>query len=216
MPNLNVAFVDEARSTWLAALHQLALVDGDFDPEEQRQLAEQLNNDCPVQDFDWNHWQAPDPEDIRRLFSLDPNKAEQFLRSAVVVALADGHLSQVELDLLQIWAEALGLNSELISSLVPCSSGVTQPWKPLDPLKNWLDDLDPCDERISSFIVHLIPSQCPFERDIILFGRKLVHIPPMCKINPLYEELVALRFRCLGHLSVDEQLRISCLDSAQA
>ena len=216
MPILNVAFEAEARSTWLAALHQLALVDGDFDPEEQRQLAEQLNNDCPVQDFDWNHWQAPDPEDIRRLFSLDPNKAEQFLRSAVVVALADGHLSQVELDLLQIWAEALGLNSELISSLVPCSSGVTQPWKPLDPLKNWLDDLDPCDERISSFIVHLIPSQCPFERDIILFGRKLVHIPPMCKINPLYEQLVALRFRCLGHLSVDEQLRISCLDSAQA
>ena len=216
MPILNVAFEDEARSTWLAALHQLALVDGDFDPEEQRQLAEQLNNDCPVQDFDWNLWQAPDPEDIRRLFSLDPNKAEQFLRSAVVVALADGHLSQVELDLLQIWAEALGLNSELISSLVHCSSGVTQPWKPLDPLKNWLDDLDPCDERISSFIVHLIPSQCPFERDIILFGRKLVHIPPMCKINPLYEQLVALRFRCLGHLSVDEQLRISCLDSAQA
>ena len=187
-----------------------------FEHLNQRQLAEQLNNDCPVQDFDWNHWQAPDPEDIRRLFSLDPNKAEQFLRSAVVVALADGHLSQVELDLLQIWAEALGLNSELISSLVPCSSGVTQPWKPLDPLKNWLDDLDPCDERISSFIVHLIPSQCPFERDIILFGRKLVHIPPMCKINPLYEQLVALRFRCLGHLSVDEQLRISCLDSAQA
>ncbi len=216
MPILNVAFEDEARSTWLAALHQLALVDGDFDPEEQRHLAEQLNNDCPVQDFEGNHWQAPDPEDIRRLFSLDPNKAEQFLRSAVVVALADGHLSQVELDLLQIWAEALALNSELISSLVPCSSGVTQPWKPLDPLKNWLDDLDPCDERISSFIVHLIPSQCPFERDIILFGRKLVHIPPMCKIKTLYEQLVALRFRCLGHLSVDEQLRISCLDSAQA
>ena len=67
----------------------------------------------------------------------------------------------------------------------------------------------------SSFIVHLIPSQCPFERDIILFGRKLVHSPPMCTINPLYEQLVALRFRCLGHLSVDEQLRISCRDSAQ-
>ena len=106
-------------------------------------------------------------------------------------------------------------NSELISSLVPCSTRVTQPWKPLDPLKHWLDGLDPGDERIASFIVHLIPAQCPFERDIILFGRKLVHIPPMCKINPLYEQLVALRFRCLGHLAVDEQLRISCRDSAQ-
>ncbi|MDB4617010.1 TerB family tellurite resistance protein, partial [Synechococcus sp. AH-551-E11] len=178
-------------------------------------LAEQLNEDCPLQGFDWNHCRAPDCPDINRLFSSDPNRAEQFLRSAVVVALADGHLSQSELDLLQTWASALGLNSELINSLVPCSSRVIQPWKPLDPLKQWLDDLDPCDERISSFIVHLIPSQCPFERDIILFGRKLVHVPAMCKINPLYEQLVALRFRCLVHLSMDEQLRISCRESAQ-
>ena len=59
MPLLNVASVDEARSTWLAALHQLALVDGDFDPEEQRLLAEQLNEDCPLQGFDWKHWRAP-------------------------------------------------------------------------------------------------------------------------------------------------------------
>ena len=126
MPLLNVASVDEARSTWLAALHQLALVDGDFDPEEQRLLAEQLNEDCPLQGFDWNHCRAPDCSDINRLFSSDPNRAEQFLRSAVVVALADGHLGQSELDLLQTWASGLGLNSELIKSLVPCSSRETQ------------------------------------------------------------------------------------------
>ena len=164
MPLLNVASVDEARSTWLEAL---------------RKLAKQLNPDCPVPTLDWNYGLVP------------------------------------QLDFLQIWASALGLNSELINSLVPCSSGETQPWKPLDPLKQWLDDLDPRDERISSFIVQLIPSQCPFERDIILFGRKLVHVPAMCKINPLYEQLVALRFRCLGHIPMDEQLRISCRESAQ-
>jgi tellurite resistance protein len=146
MPILNVAFEAEARSTWLAALHQLALVDGDFDPEEQRQLAEQLNDDCPLQDFDWKHWRAPDLDEISRLFSSDPNSGEQFLRSAVVVALADGHLSQSELDLLQTWAEALGLKSELISSLVPCSTRVAQPWKPLDPLEDCLlhRSLDSC------------------------------------------------------------------------
>ena len=164
MPILNIAFADEAWSTWLEAL---------------RKLAKQLNPDCSVPTLDWNHGRVP------------------------------------QLDFLQIWAEKLGLNSKLISSLVPCSTRVAQPWKPLDPLKHWLDGLDPGDERIASFIVHLIPAQCPFERDIILFGRKLVHIPPMCKINPLYEQLVALRFRCLDHLAVDEQLRISCRDSAQ-
>jgi hypothetical protein len=36
---------------------------------------------------------------------------------------------------------------------------------------------------------------------VTLFGRKVVHIPPMCKINPLYEQLVALRFRCLCRLA---------------
>ena len=164
MPLLNVAFVDEAKSTWLEAL---------------RNLAKQLNPDCPVPTLDWNHGLV------------------------------------LQLDFLQTWAEALGLNSELIKSLVPCSSRETQLWKPLDPLKQWLDDLDPRDERISSFIVQLIPSQCPFERDIILFGRTLVHVPAMCKINPLYQQLVALCFRCLGHLSMDEQLRISCRESAQ-
>ena len=95
MPILNVAFEAEARSTWLAALHQLALVDGDFDPEEQRQLAEQLNDDCPLQDFDWKHWRAPDLDEISRLFSSDPNSGEQFLRSAVVVR-SEEHTSELQ------------------------------------------------------------------------------------------------------------------------
>ena len=30
------------------------------------------------------------------------------------------------------------------------------------------------DEMIFSFVVQLFPSQCPFERDFILFGRMLV------------------------------------------
>ena len=49
----------------------------------------------------------------------------------------------------------------------------------------------------------MIPSQCPFERDVTLFGKKVVHIPPMCKLNPLYEQLVGLRFRALSHLADD-------------
>ncbi len=47
----------------------------------------------------------------------------------------------------------------------------------------------------------MIPAQCPFERDVVLFGRKIVHIPPMCKLNPLYEQLVNLRFRALTYLA---------------
>ena len=57
MPLFNVAFVDEARSTCLAALYQ---------------LADQLNDVCPLQDFDWDHCPDRDLADIKRLFASAP------------------------------------------------------------------------------------------------------------------------------------------------
>jgi hypothetical protein len=71
------------------------------------------------------------------------------------------------------------------------------------PLRQWLNKLDIRHQSIAQIICRLIPVQCPFERDIYVFGRKIAHIPPLCKINPLYEEVVALRFRALCYL-VDE------------
>ena len=68
-------------------------------------------------------------------------------------------------------------------------------------MRDWLDGLDIQDPRVARFLCKMIPSQCPFARDITLFGRKIVHIPPMCKINPLYEQLVGLRFRALSYLA---------------
>ena len=50
-------------------------------------------------------------------------------------------------------------------------------------------------------IVSLIPNQCPFAKDIYLFNKKLFTIPPLCKFNPLYEDLMMLRFRALSFLS---------------
>ena len=70
----------------------------------------------------------------------------------------------------------------------------------LQPLRKWLDSLEIQNRRLAHFIAKLIPADCPFERDIVLLGRKLVHIPPLCKINPLYEQFVGLRFRALCYL----------------
>jgi hypothetical protein len=55
--------------------------------------------------------------------------------------------------------------------------------------------------KTARLICELIPSQCPFERDIFLWGRKLFHIPALCKLNPLYEQFVELRFRALVFLA---------------
>ncbi|MEA5576128.1 Mo-dependent nitrogenase C-terminal domain-containing protein [Anabaena sp. UHCC 0451] len=73
----------------------------------------------------------------------------------------------------------------------------------LQPIRQWLDEIEIHNTQLAKFIAKLIPPQCPFERDIVLFGRKIAHIPPMCKLNPLYDELVGLRFRALCYL-VDE------------
>lgn len=73
----------------------------------------------------------------------------------------------------------------------------------LHPVRDWLDTMDIHDPKVARFLCKLIPPQCPFERDISVFGRKLVHIPPLCKLNPLYEQMVGLRFRALSYLADD-------------
>lgn len=69
------------------------------------------------------------------------------------------------------------------------------------PIRQWLDSLDVHNSKLAHFLCKFIPAQCPFERDIMMFGRKLFHIPPMCKLNPVYEEVVSLRFRALCYLA---------------
>ncbi|AFZ27683.1 Mo-dependent nitrogenase [Cylindrospermum stagnale PCC 7417] len=73
----------------------------------------------------------------------------------------------------------------------------------LQPLRQWLDEIEIQNRKLAHFIAKMIPAQCPFERDIMVFGRTIAHIPPMCKLNPLYDQFIGLRFRALCYL-VDE------------
>lgn len=72
---------------------------------------------------------------------------------------------------------------------------------PLAPMRQWLDGIAITDEGFAHWLCRTIPSQCPFERDIKLFGRTILHIPPLCKLNPFYEQVVGLRFRALCFLA---------------
>lgn len=74
-------------------------------------------------------------------------------------------------------------------------------WGFLRPLRTWLDNIQVSDRQLAHRLCKLIPAQCPFERDVKLFGKTLFHIPPLCKLNPLYEELVGLRFRAMCYLA---------------
>ncbi len=78
----------------------------------------------------------------------------------------------------------------------------------LYPVRQWLEAIEIRNTKIAHLLCKLIPAQCPFERDIVVFGHKRIHIPPMCKLNPLYDELVGLRFKALCYL-VDNHGSIS-------
>lgn len=71
----------------------------------------------------------------------------------------------------------------------------------LKPLRAWLDGIQFTQPQFAHRICQLVPAQCPFERTVTLFGHTLFHIPPLCKLNPLYEEVVGLRFRALCYLA---------------
>lgn len=70
----------------------------------------------------------------------------------------------------------------------------------LETARQWLDAVEVHNRKLAHFLCHVIPSQCPFERDIKFLGRQVAHIPPLCKLNPFYEQLVGLRFRALCYL----------------
>lgn len=78
------------------------------------------------------------------------------------------------------------------------------------PLRRFLDNIQVKDAKFAHRLCSLIPPQCPFERDVKLFGVTLFHIPPMCKLNPVYDEVVALRFRALCYLADECGEDISC------
>ena len=70
----------------------------------------------------------------------------------------------------------------------------------LHPLRRLLDVIPVKNSRFAHLICQVIPCCCPFERSIHLFGRAF-HIPALCKLNPLYDDFVGLRFRALSYLA---------------
>jgi hypothetical protein len=71
----------------------------------------------------------------------------------------------------------------------------------LDQLRYQLEIIEITDAKLAKFLCGFIPSHCPFERTVAILGRKLFHIPPLCKLNPFYEQIVLLRFKCLMYLA---------------
>ena len=207
-----ISYSDRQITAWLRGLLTIAWADGDFDPEEQS-LITRLTQDELVPHGELGELETITAEELCTELGEDPATRENFLRTAVMMAIADGIYSVVEADQIKEFGEALGVNLTALQSLEQtlydpetCTKEQPQVEVKLDalkPVRNWLDDMQVEDPRVARFVCKMIPPQCPFERDIKLFGKKIVHIPPMCKLNPLYDQLVGLRFRSLSYLADD-------------
>jgi tellurite resistance protein len=199
---------------WLRGLLTMAWADGNFDAQEQELITNLTKNEL-APSMNWDSLEIIEPDELGAILGKGTPVAENFLRTAVMVAIADGIYSPSEDELLHQFCQKLGLQENLLTALRQTledtaqtedfpSSGLQPPHPDaLTPLRHWLDGLDIEDPRVARFLCKMIPSQCPFERDVTLFGRKIVHIPPLCKINPLYEQMVGLRFRALSYLADD-------------
>ncbi|MDJ0694541.1 Mo-dependent nitrogenase C-terminal domain-containing protein [Mastigocoleus sp. MO_188.B34] len=208
-------YSSEQIAVWLRGLLTIAWADGNFDAQE-KQLITAITKEELAPGVNIDSLEIIKPSELAAVLGKGTKAAENFLRTAVMVAIADGVYSPSEDELLHQLCEALGEPQNLLESLrhtlEPFHEEQTSSFREvaiaspkqlnaLKPLRAWLDGLEIHDPRLAHFLCKMIPPQCPFERDIKLFGHKIVHIPPLCKLNPLYEQMVGLRFRALSYLA---------------
>jgi hypothetical protein len=70
----------------------------------------------------------------------------------------------------------------------------------LQPVRKWLESLEIRSSETARLLCKVIPAGCPFKRTITIFNYN-IYIPPLCKLNPFYDQLVELRFKSLVYLA---------------
>jgi hypothetical protein len=121
-------------------------------------------------------------------------------------------LSQTIMDVTEYTVRDLLVSSAILLQRIS-SLKVRKIARNLNLLKNmrkWFDRIEIQNNVHAHRICRLIPAQCPFARTIKIFDRTLFSIPPLCKLNPFYNEFVALRYRALCYLADRCGEDISC------
>ena len=79
-------------------------------------------------------------------------------------------------------------------------------------LQRRLESFEISSPTLARLLCRIIPNHCPFERKIQLFNYTIISIPPLCKLNPFYDQLIALRFKSLVYLAekCHEDLTLYC------
>ena len=82
----------------------------------------------------------------------------------------------------------------------------------LSVVRQKLESIEINHPDIARLFCKWIPAQCPFEREVKLFNYTIVHIPPLCKLNPFYNQIVEIRFKSLVYLADEcgEDITLYC------
>jgi len=82
----------------------------------------------------------------------------------------------------------------------------------LHPIRHWLESIEIHNSQLARSLCKIIPASCPFEREVKFLDHTIVRIPPLCKLNPFYEQIVSLRFKSLTYLAdqCGEDVTIYC------
>lgn len=197
----NNQYTNAQISAWVRGLVAIAKADQNFSSEEQ-QLIQVFAQDLGIEDQINSDQTIITPAELAAEIKDHPRAADDFLRMAVAIALADGEYSEAEDQLIHQFSQALQREITIMSEIRAQLDHNSEPHPDLlAPIKDWLDQINVADPRLARLLCRAIPAQCPFERDVVIFGHKIMHIPPMCKINPIYDQLVGLRYRALCYLA---------------
>ena len=108
---MNPSITELQSELWLRGLLTIAWSDGNFDDREKELIHTFMdqNPESPLIPVT--------AEELQLAFANDPAIGENFLRSAVMVALADGVYSSAEDEILNGFCDALGTSHEILETL---------------------------------------------------------------------------------------------------
>lgn len=82
----------------------------------------------------------------------------------------------------------------------------------LASIRQRLEAIEIRQPKMARLICKVIPARCPFAREIRVFDRLVVSIPPLCKLNPFYDQMIEIRFKSLVYLADEcgEDITLYC------
>jgi tellurite resistance protein len=159
-------YTDTQLNVWLRGLLAIAWADGDFTAAERATIIDLTKAELDP-GIDLCHLDPICTEELVACFGHHSQMAENFLRTAMMVALADGIYSSPEATLLRKFHQALNVDAQVLTALENTMTGeniveldLTNLHKVdvLLPVREWLNGLEIHDPRLARLLCKFIPS----------------------------------------------------------